>query len=94
MNKKGGANTMMPRPPVQQHSTQGTKRKSDAGITKGGKKGKKGGANTPIDKMESASPEFDMDSDEEDEDGVKRGGKPETEEEKRKNFLERNRQGE
>lgn len=97
MNKKGGGQgTMPPRPPVQQHSTQGTKRKSEAGTAKGGKKGKKNGANnaSPMNmgKIQSASPEFDMES-EDDEDIIKRGGKPETEEEKRKNFLERNRQG-
>lgn len=79
-----------PQPPQNASSTAGTKRKSDAGQAKAGKKGKK---NTPEDKMESASPNFDSDDDA---DGDKRSnnGKPETEEDKRKNFLERNRQGE
>jgi ATF/CREB family transcription factor len=79
-----------PGPPQPAPSTTGTKRKSDAGQTKGGKKGKK---NTPESKLESASPNFDSDDDG---DGDKRSnnGKPETEEDKRKNFLERNRQGE
>lgn len=51
-------------------------------------------------KDESASPAFGFNSDGEDEDGYGGGnglnssGRPETEEEKRKNFLERNRQGE
>jgi ATF/CREB family transcription factor len=71
--------------------TGGQKRKSDTGSLKGSaiKKGKK---NSPPEKFESTSPNFD-DSDDE-HDGIdKKTGKPETEEEKRKNFLERNRQG-
>lgn len=106
--KKGGVNAAnIPRPPT---NTTGSKRKSDAGPAKGTKKGKKnnGGANASLNsppnsgiqpglassKGDSASPNFEMDMDSEDEEArIARGGKPETEEEKRKNFLERNRQG-
>ena len=82
----------------------GQKRKSDGSASGSGKpsgpttkKGKKGPVTTSPDKdfiakMESASPTFSMGSDEEDEDG-KLVDKSETEEDKRKNFLERNRQG-
>jgi len=77
----------------------GGKRKSDVGVTggtggKGGKKGKKAAAEAVMMKDESASPSFSMMMDDDD-DGEPRmiNGKPETEEDKRKNFLERNRQG-
>lgn len=79
---------------------QGQKRKSDVGIVKppAAKKGKKASL-TASDiikaKHESASPDFGMMMDDDD-DGEERlgpDGKPETEEDKRKNFLERNRQG-
>ncbi|WVR05469.1 hypothetical protein IAU60_002485 [Kwoniella sp. DSM 27419] len=79
----------------------GTKRKSDAGGagTKVAKKGKKAAGSTPPKgaKMEFMTPN-DMsmgDSDDDEDDGEPRlnaQGKPETEEDKRKNFLERNRQ--
>ena len=78
-----------PQPPPSAVSATGTKRKSDAGAPKA-KKGKK---NTPEQKFESASPNFDSDDDMGD-DKTSNNGKPETEEDKRKNFLERNRQGE
>ena len=72
---------------------QGQKRKSDAGGAANGANGKpaakKGKKNDSPIKDESASPMFSDDGD----DGSKNSGKPETEEEKRKNFLERNRQG-
>lgn len=69
---------------------------------KGGKKGKKNNAAaaahpSPIKKDESASPTYSAMNDvslEMDDDDGQRSGRPETEEEKRKNFLERNRQGE
>jgi len=84
------SNTMSVGPPPM-GAAGGQKRKSDAGSGKGSatKKGKK--TSTP-EKFDSTSPNFE-DSDD-DNDGIdKKTGKPETEEEKRKNFLERNRQG-
>jgi ATF/CREB family transcription factor len=84
----------------------GQKRKSDVGITAGGgpggkgaKKGKKGvtdaaAAAAVVKKDESASPSFSMMDDDDDGEPRMINGRPETEEEKRKNFLERNRQGE
>jgi ATF/CREB family transcription factor len=75
----------------------GQKRKSDTGPTggtggKGGKKGKKA-SEAAMKKDESASPSFSMMEDEDDGEPRMINGRPETEEEKRKNFLERNRQG-
>ncbi|RXK35979.1 hypothetical protein M231_06748 [Tremella mesenterica] len=66
----------------------GTKRKSDTGVggQKGAKRGKK--MSEPLNKEESTSPTFSFSEDDE----RKPDGRPETEEEKRKNFLERNRQ--
>ena len=81
----------------------GQKRKPDANMTSkptSAKRGKKGPASTPtpdkLAKLESASPGFSM-MGSDDEDGDGKGSlenKNETEEDKRKNFLERNRQGE
>lgn len=80
----------------------GAKRKSDAPppAAKGGKKGKKTNAEKKAEEdammladMDSVSPNFSMDTGDE-EDRKPGGSKFETEEEKRKNFLERNRQGE
>lgn len=84
----------------------GQKRKSDAGAPKPpAKKGKKGAAAgaaagaittmTPpknVTKQESTSPNFSQMTDDDDEEKLDANGKPETEEDKRKNFLERNRQ--
>jgi ATF/CREB family transcription factor len=98
----GSGKTPAPGPPP---ATGGQKRKSDASAAgpaggtggKTGKKGKKALAEViaPVTKDESASPSFSMMMDDDD-DGEPRmiNGKPETEEDKRKNFLERNRQGE
>jgi ATF/CREB family transcription factor len=80
----------------------GQKRKSDADLNgagtggKGGKKGKKADAVAAaaiMKKDESASPSFSMMDDDDDGEVRMINGKPETEEDKRKNFLERNRQG-
>ncbi|KAL7422271.1 Transcription factor [Cryptotrichosporon argae] len=67
----------------------GTKRKSDAAEAPKGKKGKKGG------NVQNESPPMGMGSEDhgsDDDDEPNPSGRPETEEEKRKNFLERNRQ--
>ena len=79
----------------------GQKRKSDAGPSGKpipAKKGKKNGvSSTPtpdmMTKMESRSPSFSMGTDDDMGDMGDGDNKNETEEEKRKNFLERNRQG-
>ena len=100
----GRVTSMGTLPPTSAMSANGAgqKRKSDANIISkptSAKRGKKGPASTPTpDKMakqESASPGFSMmGSDDEDGDGKGSiGNKNETEEDKRKNFLERNRQG-
>lgn len=98
----GSGKTPAPNPPANTGGA-GQKRKSDVSAAgagtggKGGKKGKKALAEViaPVTKDESASPSFSMMMDDDD-DGEPRmiNGKPETEEDKRKNFLERNRQGE
>lgn len=77
----------------------GQKRKSDASDVKPGtaSKKKKGGSDAGQNKKgESTSPNmFGMgdDDDDDSDDGEGKSGKGETEEDKRKNFLERNRQG-
>jgi ATF/CREB family transcription factor len=77
----GAANVAVDSPPVTAMMGPGGMNPSTAGFSSS--------------KGDSASPNFeDMDSDEDEAARIARGGKPETEEEKRKNFLERNRQGE
>ena len=72
-------------------SNAGQKRKSDASTGGKAAPAKRGKKNTPNTEGNSASPNFeDDDSDQESE--RRDPNKPETEEEKRKNFLERNRQ--
>lgn len=82
-------------------SARGSKRKSEDAA-----KGPAGSARSKRGKKNEASPDYQMDDDDaEDMNAYRSGslvggeelgpnGKPETEEEKRKNFLERNRQGE
>ena len=77
----------------------GQKRKSDASLVNGKPNGvgppagppAKKGKRASMPKQESFSP--DMDSDIDEDEDKQPLGRPETEEEKRKNFLERNRQG-
>ncbi len=105
LNKKTSIGALPPGSGKPPNINPGQKRKSDGGMPgkpAPPKKGKKGPGMTPtpdkMTKMESVSPSFSM-LGSDDEDGEMKelsmgGDKNETEEEKRKNFLERNRQGE